>query len=97
MPGQRSAYYSDPDLMFRPDTDVQLRYVVDYALRRAGVSPEHLSLTGYSMGGLFAPRAAAGEKRIKAVVDSTLACANRTDLDSVAGGRGSVVSAALMT
>jgi pimeloyl-ACP methyl ester carboxylesterase len=72
IPGQRSAYYSDPDLTFRPDNDVQPRYIVDYALSRADVKPEHLSLTGYSMGGLFAARAAAGEKRIKAAVASCL-------------------------
>jgi hypothetical protein len=72
IPGQRGAFYSDPDLTFRPDTDVQMRYVVDYALNRADVKPEHLSLTGYSMGGLFVPRAVAGEKRIKAAVASCL-------------------------
>jgi hypothetical protein len=72
IPGQRGAYYSDPDLTFRPDTDVQLGYVVDYALNRADVEADRLSLTGYSMGGLFAPRAVAGEKRIKAAVASCL-------------------------
>ncbi|HEX4215280.1 MAG TPA: alpha/beta hydrolase [Candidatus Dormibacteraeota bacterium] len=72
IPGQRGAYYSDPELTFRPDIDVQFRYIVDYALSRADVKPEHLSLTGYSMGGLFAPRAMAGEKRIKAMVASCL-------------------------
>jgi hypothetical protein len=72
IPGQRSAYYSDPDLIFRPDNDVQLGYVVDYALSRADVKPEHISLSGYSMGGLFTARAVAGEKRIKAAVSSNL-------------------------
>jgi hypothetical protein len=72
IPGQRGAYYSDPDLTFRPDTDVQFRYIVDYALNRADVNPDRLSLTGYSMGGLFVPRAVAGEKRIKAAVASCL-------------------------
>jgi hypothetical protein len=72
IPGQRGAYYSDPELIFRPDTDLQLRYIVDYALNRADVEPEHLSLTGYSMGGLLVPRAVAGEKRIKAAVASCL-------------------------
>jgi hypothetical protein len=72
IPGQRGAYYSDPDLTYRPDTDVQLRYIVDHALSRADVEPELLSLTGYSMGGNFVPRAVAGEKRIKAAVASCL-------------------------
>jgi hypothetical protein len=72
IPGQRGAYYADSDLTFRPDTDVQVGYIVDYALNRADVNPEHLSLTGYSMGGLFVPRAVAGEKRITAAVASCL-------------------------
>jgi hypothetical protein len=72
LPGQRGAYYSNPELTFRPDLDVQIGYVVDHALSRTDVDPERLSLTGYSMGGLFVPRAVATEKRIKAVVTSTL-------------------------
>lgn len=72
LPGQRGAYYSDPELTFRPDIDVQMGYIVDYALARADVDPERLSLTGYSMGGLFVPRAVAFEKRIKAAVTSSL-------------------------
>jgi len=72
IPGQRGAYYSDPDLTFRPDIDVQFGHIVDYALSRADVNPDYLALSGYSMGGLFAPRAASGEKRIKAVVASCL-------------------------
>ena len=72
LPGQRGAYYADPELTFRPDTDVQTSYIVDWALNRTDVDPERLSLTGYSMGGLFAPRAVAREKRIKAVIASSL-------------------------
>jgi hypothetical protein len=72
IPGQRGAYYSDPELTFRPDTHVQMRYIVDYALSRADVDPRRLSLTGYSMGGLFVPRAVAYEKRITAAVTSSL-------------------------
>jgi hypothetical protein len=72
LPGQRGAYYSDSDLTFRPDTHVQMRYIVDDVLSRATVDPERLSLTGYSMGGLFVPRAVAVEKRIKAAVTSSL-------------------------
>jgi len=72
LPGQRGAYYSDPELTFRPDIHVQLGYVVDYLLTREDVDAERLSLTGYSMGGLFVPRAVAFEKRIKAAVTSSL-------------------------
>ncbi|BBA99829.1 hypothetical protein RVR_6622 [Actinacidiphila reveromycinica] len=85
LPGQRGAYYSDPDLTFRPDLDVQMGYVVDYALSRADVDPERLSLTGYSMGGLFVPRAVAREKRIKAAVASTLTPSFRPSILSLIG------------
>ncbi|WP_331769138.1 hypothetical protein OG948_35585 (plasmid) [Embleya sp. NBC_00888] len=85
LPGQRGAYYSDPELTFRPDLDVQIGYVVDYALSRADVDPERLSLTGYSMGGPFVPRAVAHEKRIKAAVTSTLTPSFRPAILSLIG------------
>jgi hypothetical protein len=72
IPGQRGAYYSDRSLTYRPDTEVPMTYVVDYALSREDVDPERLSLSGYSMGGNFVPRAVAVEKRIKAAVANCL-------------------------
>jgi pimeloyl-ACP methyl ester carboxylesterase len=73
IPGQRGAMYSNPDveLFYRPDTEVPLRYVCDWVLDRADVDPNRLALVGWSMGGYFAPRAAAFEKRIKACIAST--------------------------
>ncbi len=85
LPGPRGAYYSDPDLTFRPDTDVQVGHIVDYALRRTDVDPERLSFTGYSMGGLFVPRAIASEKRIKAAVASSLTPSFRPAIMSLIG------------
>ncbi|HUE22969.1 MAG TPA: hypothetical protein VMQ86_14890 [Bryobacteraceae bacterium] len=73
IPGQRGAIYSNPgaDLFYRPDTEVPLKYVCDWVLGRADVDPKRLALVGWSMGGYFAPRAAAFEKRIKACIAST--------------------------
>jgi hypothetical protein len=73
IPGQRGAMYSNPDaeLFYRPDTEVPLKYVCDWALGRADVDPKRLALVGWSMGGNFVPRAAAFEKRIKACIAST--------------------------
>jgi len=73
IPGQRGAMYSNPgaELFFRPDTEVPLKYVCDWVLGRADVDPKRLALVGWSLGGYFAPRAAAFEKRIKACIAST--------------------------
>jgi len=72
-PGQRGTMYLDSSLPYRPDWEVPMKYVLDYVLTRPEVDPERLALIGYSMGGYFAPRAAAFEKRIKAVIANSLA------------------------
>jgi hypothetical protein len=73
IPGQRGAMFSNPgaELFYRPDTEVPLKYVCDWVLGRADVDPKRLALAGLSLGGYFAPRAAAFEKRIKACIAST--------------------------
>lgn len=71
-PGQVGAYALDPDLTYRPDWEVPTRYAVDYVLSRDDVDPKRLALSGHSMGGYFAPRAAAYEKRITAVIANSL-------------------------
>jgi pimeloyl-ACP methyl ester carboxylesterase len=71
-PGQVGAYALDPALTYRPDWEVPTRYAVDYVLSRSDVDAERLALSGHSFGGYFAPRAAAYEKRIKAVIANSL-------------------------
>jgi pimeloyl-ACP methyl ester carboxylesterase len=72
-PGQVGAYALDPSLTYRPDWEVPTRYAVDYVLSRDEVDPKRLALSGHSMGGYFAPRAVAYEKRITAVIANSLA------------------------
>ena len=71
-PGQVGAYALDSTLTYRPDWEVPTRYAVDYVLSRKDVDPERLALSGHSFGGYFAPRAAAYEKRFKAVIANSL-------------------------
>ena len=67
-PGQVGALRFHPNLVFRPDYEVPVGAVNDYALARSEVDPERLALYGISFGGYFAPRAAAYDTRIKALV-----------------------------
>jgi pimeloyl-ACP methyl ester carboxylesterase len=62
----------DPELTYRPDWEVPTRYAVDYVLSRGDVDAGRLALSGHSFGGYFAPRAAAHEKRITAVIANSL-------------------------
>jgi len=55
-------------LTFRPDWEKVVTPVVDFALTLPGVDPEKIALMGISMGGELAPRAAAFEKRIAALI-----------------------------
>ena len=71
-PGQVGAFALDPSLTYRPDWEVPTRYAVDYVLSRDDVDPKRLALSGLSMGGYFAPRAVAFEKRITAVIANSL-------------------------
>ena len=71
-PGQVGAYALDTSLTYRPDWEVPTRCAVDYVLSRDDVDPKRLALSGHSFGGYFAPRAAAYEKRITAVIANSL-------------------------
>ncbi|MGO9885202.1 MAG: alpha/beta hydrolase family protein [Solirubrobacteraceae bacterium] len=68
VPGQKAMFFDYPDLFFRADAEVPIRAVVDYALSRPEVHPGRVALMGGSFGGYFAPRAAAFEKRLAAVI-----------------------------
>lgn len=52
---------------FRPDMNVPMKVVVDYALSRPDVDPKQLAAYGYSGGGGFVPQAAMHDPRIKAI------------------------------
>ena len=66
-PGQYGPIHRER-LPFRPDWEKVVTPVVDFALTLPGVDPEKIALMGVSFGGYLAPRAAAFEKRIKALV-----------------------------
>lgn len=55
-------------LTFRPDWEAAVTPVVDYLLTRDDVDADRIALIGISMGGVLAPRAAAFEQRLSAVV-----------------------------
>ena len=75
-PGQGEAEY---DLPIEPAYEKVATAVVDYLATRADVDGGHVGLFGVSLGGYYAARAAAREKRLRAVVD--LAGPYRFDLD----------------
>lgn len=66
-PGQGRALIRD-GLPLRPDWETVVGAVVDHALTLPGVDPARLVLSGWSFGGLLAPRAAGREHRIAALV-----------------------------
>jgi pimeloyl-ACP methyl ester carboxylesterase len=66
-PGQYGPIHRER-LPFRPDWEKAVTPVVDFALTLPGVDPKKIALMGVSMGGYLAPRAAAFEKRISALV-----------------------------
>jgi len=66
-PGQGSAL-RDQKLLFRPDWDAAVTPAVDWLLARPDVDPDRIALMGMSFGGLLAPRAAATEHRVAALI-----------------------------
>jgi acetyl esterase/lipase len=54
-------------MVFRTDTFVPMKAVVDYVLSRPEVDPARLAAYGISGGGLFVPQAAQRDPRLKAV------------------------------
>jgi pimeloyl-ACP methyl ester carboxylesterase len=67
-PGQTGFLRFHPDVGFRPDYEVPVGAMIDYVLSRGDVDPQRLAVYGISFGGYFAPRAAAHDRRIKALV-----------------------------
>jgi hypothetical protein len=71
-PGQWSALRENPGLILRPDYEVPVKAVLDYAVTRGDVDVSRIALIGYSLGGLFAPRAAAFDPRIRVCIANPL-------------------------
>jgi 2,6-dihydroxypseudooxynicotine hydrolase len=64
-PGQGEAEYDFP---IRGDYETPVKAVIDWLSARPDVDPARVGMWGVSLGGYYAPRAAAFEKRIKACV-----------------------------
>lgn len=64
-PGQGEAEY---DLAIRGDYEAPVRSVLDFVEKRSDLDPSRIGLWGVSLGGYYAPRAAAFEKRAKACI-----------------------------
>ena len=67
LPGQ-GATLRRRKLAARVDTEVPVGACVDYLQARDDVDPDRIALYGSSLGGYYAPRAAAFEHRLKALV-----------------------------
>lgn len=66
-PGQNAMLFED-QVPFVADWETVVTPIVDFLLTRTDVDPGKLVLTGVSQGGYWAPRAAAFEQRLAAVV-----------------------------
>lgn len=64
-PGQGEAEY---DLPIRGDYEVPVSAIVDWAEQRNDIDADRIAMWGVSLGGYYAPRAAAFEKRLKACI-----------------------------
>ena len=64
-PGQGEAQYEMP---IRGDYEVPVKAVIDYVETRRELDATRIGMWGVSLGGYYAPRAAAFEKRIKACI-----------------------------
>lgn len=64
-PGQGESEY---DIPIRGDYEVAVKAVVDWVETRHDVDAARIGLWGVSLGGYYAPRAAAFEKRVKACI-----------------------------
>jgi dipeptidyl aminopeptidase/acylaminoacyl peptidase len=64
-PGQGEAQY---DLPIRGDYEVPAKAVIDFVQKRSDLDGDRIGMWGVSLGGYYAPRAAAFDKRIKACI-----------------------------
>jgi alpha-beta hydrolase superfamily lysophospholipase len=66
-PGQGEMLY-EHGVRLRPDWETVVKAVVDFALTLPLVDPARIALSGWSLGGYLAPRAASGEHRLAACI-----------------------------
>jgi dienelactone hydrolase len=66
-PGRGSSMYLK-NISTRADYEVPGKACIDYLVARPEVDPDRVALVGISMAGYYAPRVAAFEKRIKALI-----------------------------
>ncbi len=66
-PGQGELLF-EHGVPMRPDWEVVVGAVVDFALTLPNVDPERIALSGWSLGGYLALRAASGEHRLAACI-----------------------------
>ena len=64
-PGQGEAQY---DFAIRGDYEVPVKAVLDFVEKRGDLDANHIGMWGVSLGGYYAPRAAAFDRRIKACI-----------------------------
>ena len=74
------------DVHLRPDWETVIEAVVDFALTLPNIDPKRIALSGWSLGGYLAVRAASGEHRLAA-------CIADPGLFSMSAGFGKVLSA----
>jgi pimeloyl-ACP methyl ester carboxylesterase len=66
-PGQGEMLY-EHGIYLRPDWETVVAAVVDFAITQSNVDPDRIALSGWSLGGHLAPRAASREPRIAALI-----------------------------
>jgi pimeloyl-ACP methyl ester carboxylesterase len=72
-PGNLSAYYLNKNFTYREDCEASISKVIDFLSSQSFVDMNKIALIGFSFGGYVAARAAAFEKRIRALIlDSPL-------------------------
>ncbi len=66
-PGQGAVLF-EQGVPMRPDWEVVVSAVIDHALTSPIVDPDRIAVSGWSLGGYLAPRAASGDSRIAACI-----------------------------
>lgn len=71
LPGNISTLYCNPSMTLRANIEIPMKNVLDYLESNKFVDNEKIAIIGYSSGGYFASRAAAFDKRIKALIPNS--------------------------